>query len=111
MSDIINAPAVAHADFVCVHDGDSMTFLKIHDGDLVYVREQSQVDDGQIAIVAAGDELLIGKIQNHPDCFWLIPGNPMYKSHVFNRDDSSVRILGQAVASLTFFLQEDTESP
>ena len=111
MSDLVNVPAVVHADFVVIHSGDSMTCLKIYDGDIVYVREQSRVTDGQIAVVAAGDELLIGKIQNHPDCFWLIPGNPMYKSYVFNRDDSSVRILGQAVASLTFFLQEDTESP
>ena len=48
------------ADFCLTVKGDSMIGARIYDGDVVFVREQSIVDNGQIAVVIIdniGEEL------------------------------------------------------
>lgn len=45
-----------HADFGLVVSGDSMIGADIHDGDVVFIRSQPVVDDGQIAAVRIDDD-------------------------------------------------------
>lgn len=45
-----------HADFGLVVSGDSMIGADIHDGDVVFIRSQPIVDDGQIAAVRIDDD-------------------------------------------------------
>lgn len=43
--------------------GDSMTGSRIYDGDLIYVKQCSDVENGQIAIVLIDNEVTVKKIK------------------------------------------------
>lgn len=44
------------ADFCLTANGDSMINARIHDGDIVFIRKQDMVENGEIAAVAIDDE-------------------------------------------------------
>lgn len=44
------------ADFCLIAEGDSMIGVHIQEGDIVFIRSQPMVDNGQIAAVRIGDE-------------------------------------------------------
>lgn len=44
------------ADFCLTAKGDSMINARIHDGDIVFIRKQDMVENGEIAAVAIDDE-------------------------------------------------------
>ena len=48
---ILEVPEHIRADFALRCHGDSMTGAHIHDGDIVYIRQQPDVDNGCIAAV------------------------------------------------------------
>ncbi len=89
------------ADFCLRAKGDSMTGARIHDGDLVLVREQPMVENGEIAAVVIRDEATLKRVYYYPEKRRLIlyPDNPSYMPLVFSGDEiGEVRILGKAVA-------------
>lgn len=49
ITDYIEIPGHIHADYALTCHGDSMVGAGIHDGDLVYIRQQPTVENGQIA--------------------------------------------------------------
>ena len=49
------APDRLNADFCLIAKGDSMSGARIYDGDVVFIRSQSSVDNGEIAAVIIGD--------------------------------------------------------
>ena len=78
-----------HADFALEVQGDSMEPL-YKNGDIVFIRKQDDVRDGQVAAVVIDDGLPIG-VQ-------LMPINPAYEPMLFTAENSDViRILGLAV--------------
>ncbi len=50
------------ADFCLRAQGDSMIDARIHDGDIVYVRKQEAVDNGEVAVVLIGDEATLKRV-------------------------------------------------
>lgn len=89
------------ADFALRCKGDSMIEARIHDGDVVYIRQQEAVDNGQIAAVLIGDEATLKRVYFYPETGKLVlsPANPAYEPFVYTGEEiSSVRILGKAVA-------------
>ncbi len=89
------------ADFCLRATGDSMTGARIHDGDLVLVREQPTVENGEIAAVVIRDEATLKRVYYYPEKKRLIlyPDNPSYTPLVFTGSEiDEVRILGKAVA-------------
>ena len=52
----VDASEEIKADFVLRAKGDSMIGARIYDGDLVFVRKQDIVENGEIAVVAIDDE-------------------------------------------------------
>ena len=79
--------------------GDSMINARIFDGDVVYIRQQQTVENGEIAAVLIDNEATLKRVQLFDDHIVLQPENPMYKPLVFWGDDmNTVRILGKAVA-------------
>lgn len=80
--------------------GDSMS-PKFSEGDIVIVRRQSDVDDGQIAIVLVnGDEATIKKIKKSVSGITLIPLNNAYEPLFFTNDEiitRPVQIIGRVV--------------
>lgn len=95
----VEIPCNIHADFALRCKGDSMINARIFDGDVVYIREQPSVENGQIAAVLIDDEATLKRVRLFDDHISLEPENPMYRPIVYwNGDMNSVRILGLAVA-------------
>lgn len=76
--------------------GDSMIGARIHDGDLVLVRRQDDVDDGEIAVVLLDcEEATLKKIYRQNGQVILQAENPKYPPRVIKRGD--VRIIGKVI--------------
>ena len=89
------------ADF-CLHaKGDSMIGARIHDGDIVFVRRQETVENGEIAVVIIDDEATLKRVyyDREGEKLILTPENPRYAPLSFEGSElASVKILGKAVA-------------
>lgn len=95
----IDAENDIKADFVLIAKGDSMIGARIHDGDIVFVRSQPTVENGEIAVVAIDDEATLKRFYRYQDLIVLRAENPAYKDMEFKPEDGrDVRILGKAVA-------------
>lgn len=55
-------PAGRGVDFCLLCKGDSMIDAGIHDGDIVYIRQQTDVENGEIAAVRIGDEATLKRV-------------------------------------------------
>lgn len=89
------------ANFCLRAKGDSMIGARIYDGDLVFIREQNTVDNGEIAAVIINDEATLKRVYYYPDESKIIlsPENPRYAPLVYiNEELNSIKILGKAVA-------------
>lgn len=90
-------PAGWHADFSLLCVGDSMS-PKIEDGDIVAIRCQPQVNNGEIAAVRIGDEATLKMVFIHQDYVELRPVNPSYPSIIRRLEEmEEIRIEGKAV--------------
>lgn len=99
IEDYIDLPAHIKADFSLTCKGDSMINARIFDGDVVYIRQQETVENGQIAAVLIDTEATLKRVRLFDDHIVLEPENPMYKPLVYwNEEMNTVRILGKAVA-------------
>lgn len=86
-------------DFALRVRGDSMIDAGIYDGDVVLVRQQDDVDDGQIAVVLIDDEATLKYLYHQPGGVQLVPANRRYSPWSYTGEAASqVRILGLAVA-------------
>jgi len=91
------------ADFELKCKGDSMINARIFDGDIVYIRQQPDVDDGEIAAVLIGDEATLKRVHKYPNKLVLSACNPMYNDFVYSGDElESIRIIGKAVAFMSW---------
>lgn len=89
-------------DFALECKGDSMINARIFDGDVVYIREQPDVENGEIAAVLIGEEATLKKVYKYPSKIVLCPENPLYDDIVYSEEKmNEVRILGKAVAFLS----------
>lgn len=91
-------PEDIHCDFTLTCKGDSMIGARILDGDIVYIRQQPEVEDGEIAAVIIGDEVTLKRVRHAPNKIVLWPENPKYEPFVYqNGDLENIRIIGKAV--------------
>lgn len=87
------------ADFALNIKGDSMDNAEIHNGDIVFIRQQEEVEDGEIAAVLIDEEATLKRFYRHGRAIELRPENPKYRSMIFTEDNcNSFKILGKAVA-------------
>ena len=93
-----NVPEYVKCDFTLVCRGDSMINARIFDGDIVCIREQPEVENGEIAAVLIdSEEATLKRVKIFDDHIVLEPENPMYKPLVFwGEEMNNVRILGKA---------------
>ncbi len=86
-------------DFTLKCEGDSMIGARINEGDLVYIRQQSTIENGQIAAVLIdGTEKLLKRVYINDDSIILQAENPAYPPRVFSKEDMNrVSIIGRAV--------------
>ena len=74
----------------------------IKDGDIVFIRKQESVDDGEIAAVLVEDEATLKRVYITKDAVTLISENPKYKPMIYAKKQcKNIRILGKAVACHT----------
>lgn len=99
----IDLEADIRADFVLKAKGDSMINARIHDGDLVFIREQPTIEDGEIAAVIIDDEATLKRVYKYDDHITLNAENPAYKPiQVRANEGKNVRIIGKAVAATIY---------
>lgn len=80
--------------------GDSMNAARIHEGDIVIVRRQDIVENGQIAVVLIdGQDATLKRFNRDGNIVTLMPQstNPKNKALTYNLKNSSVKILGLVV--------------
>ncbi len=100
----IEAGANIKADFCLRAKGDSMIGARIYDGDIVFIRKQEMVDDGEIAAVLIDDEATLKRVyyDQENNVIQLFAENPQYKTMRFAGEElNHIRILGKAVALQT----------
>jgi repressor LexA len=88
-------------DFCLRARGDSMINARILDGDIVFIRKQDIVDNGEIAAVIIGDEATLKRVYYYPEENKLVLAaeNPAYPPLVYDGAKlDEIRILGKAVA-------------
>lgn len=88
----------AKADFCLTAKGDSMINARIADGDIVFIRQQNTVDNGEIAAVVIGDEATLKRVYRTSDGLMLVAENPAYQPMYFSGEDlNGTYILGKAI--------------
>ena len=100
LEDYVDLPRHIRADYALTCKGDSMIAAGIRDGDIVYIRQQEQVENGQIAAVLVDeDEATLKRFYFDGGIIQLVAENPRIPPKVFVGDDvAKVRVIGLAVA-------------
>lgn len=89
------------ADFCLQCKGDSMINARIHDGDIVFVRKQDIVNNGEIAVVIIDDEATLKRFYYYKEQNMVIlrPENNKYQDIVLTGEElEKVKVIGKAVA-------------
>ena len=100
----VDASADINADFCLTARGDSMIGARIHDGDVVFIREQPTVENGEIAAVIIGNEATLKRwyFDREAQKLMLVAENPAYPPLLFMGEElSSIRCLGRAVCFMS----------
>lgn len=76
--------------------GDSMINARIMDGDLLLIRKQDDVENGEIAAVLIDDEVVLKRVYKSDGTIILQSENPSYKPVIVRPEDMrNVRIIGK----------------
>lgn len=82
--------------------GDSMVGAKVYEGDLLLIRKQDIVENGEIAAVIVGDKRMLKRVYKTDNTFTLVSENPAYPPIVYNpNSDENIRIIGKLKKSIT----------
>lgn len=102
IEDYDDVPDDMKCDFTLLCEGDSMINARIYDGDIVYIREQPQVENGEIdACLVDGEfetKATLKRFYKYDDKIILQAENPKYPPFVYvNEEMNRVRVIGKAV--------------
>lgn len=100
ITDYIDLPSHIRADYALTCKGDSMINLGIQDGDIVYIRQQENVENGQVAAVMVGDEeATLKRFYYEDNVVQLIAENTTIPPKVFIGEAiNRIHVVGLAVA-------------
>lgn len=89
---------IIKADFVLKTKGDSMIDVGIHEGDYVFLRKTSTVEDGKIAAVLIDNEATLKRVHFFDDMLVLEACNQNYTPIIIKKEDNKdLLILGELV--------------
>lgn len=98
IEDYIKMPESVNGTFALRCKGDSMINARIFNGDIVYIREQPDVENGEIAAVLIDNEATLKRVYKYENRIELRPENPTHKVMNFENEElNNIRILGKAV--------------
>ena len=100
IDDYVDLPGHIRADFALTCKGESMIGAGIRDGDVVYIRQQEEVENGQIAAIMVGDEeATLKRFYLENGVIQLVAENPAIPPKVFIGESiGQIRVVGLAVA-------------
>lgn len=99
----VDVPEFVKADFALLCQGDSMINARILDGDIVYIRRQASVENGEIAAVLVDGEATLKRVFYSAGAVTLIAENPAFPPLVFAGSAAAeLQILGKA----TYFVSK-----
>ena len=81
--------------------GDSMIGARVNDGDIVFIRKQSMVDNGEIAVVIIEDEAMLKRVYYYPKENRLVlqAENSKYPPFVYQGGElDGIKIIAKAIA-------------
>lgn len=94
----VTVPEEINADFALRCKGDSMVDARINNGDIVYIRQQPTVENGEIAAVLIDEEATLKRVYLSNNTITLVACNPKYQPFVYTGEQlNQIRILGKAV--------------
>lgn len=94
----VNMPEDVHGTFALKCKGDSMINARIFNGDIVYIRQQPTVENGEIAAVLIDNEATLKKVYQYPNRLELRAENPTFAPLEYEGEAmNNIRILGKAV--------------
>ena len=98
VEEMVDAPAGRGVDFCLICKGDSMIDAGIHDGDIVYIRQQPDVENGEIAAVRIGSEATLKRVYKSAAGVMLAPANAAYTPQMYGPDTlDDIQIEGKAI--------------
>lgn len=80
--------------------GDSMNAARIEDGDLIIVRRQEEVENGELAVVMVGDDdATVKRFYSTGSTVTLMPQsrNPEHQPQIYDLKRTKVRVIGKVV--------------
>ena len=80
---MVDVPENIRCDFSLTCHGDSMVDAGIHDKDVVYIRIQPEVENGEIAAVRIDGEATLKRVYYNPGTLTLMPANPAYAPMIY----------------------------
>lgn len=104
IEEYVNMPTNLGGTFALRCKGDSMINARILDGDIAFIREQPEVENGEIAAVLIDNEATLKRVYYYPEKSMLIlkPENTAYQDFIYiNEELNNIKILGKAVAFLS----------
>lgn len=104
VADYVDVPETVHCDFCLRCHGDSMVDAGIQDNDVVYIRIQPEVEDGEIAAVRIGGEATLKRVYYDGQSLTLMPANSSYRPKTYSGQElENIRIEGKAVGFTHWF--------
>ncbi len=95
---MVDVPENIRCDFSLTCHGNSMVDAGIHDKDVVYIRIQPEVENGEIAAVRIDGEATLKRVYYNPGTLTLMPANPAYAPMIYTGPQlEEVHIEGKAV--------------
>jgi repressor LexA len=89
-----------NVDFALYAEGDSMNNCKIDDGDIIYIRAQSIVENGEIALVLVNnDTATVKRFYDYGEKIVLRPDstNSEHKEQVYEKGKDTIAIQGKVI--------------
>lgn len=85
-------------DFALKVKGDSMINVGIYEGDIVFIRQQPDLENGEIGAVLINDEATLKRVYKQNSSITLVAENSKYPPKTFTNGD--IRVLGKLSAVL-----------
>lgn len=84
--------------------GDSMLGANVLEGDLLLVREQPIVENGEIAVVIIENQIMLKRVYRENGTFTLVSENSKYPPKKYDPSkDTDIRIVGKLKKAITSF--------
>lgn len=94
--DYFDTSEFINADFALQIQGDSMIGSRIYDGDIVFLRKQPYIENGQIGAFLIDGEATLKIFNKQNNTVMLLSSNPNYSPIVLNPDKENL-ILGKLI--------------